>query len=64
MRGDYYFSDQTSVTAAAAVAASAIAKEEEHKADGDNNPDVFTVKKVTQAVHGGPPFRVSRISLP
>ena len=62
--GNNYFSDETSVAAAATVAASAIAEEEEYEADGDNNPDVFTVKKVTQAVHSGPPFGVNRISLP
>ena len=44
------------VTAATAATASAVAKEEEHEADSDYNPDIFTVEKVTQAVHSKPPF--------
>ena len=52
-----------SVTSATATA-STVAKEEENEADSDYNPDVFTVEKVTQAVHTRPPFRESIFSLP
>ena len=42
------------------TAAATVAKEEEHEADSDDNPDVFTIKKITQAVHTKPPFREGR----
>lgn len=51
------------VTATAAATTTAtVAKEEEHEADSDDDPNVFAVKKVTQAVHTKPPFRESLYS--
>jgi hypothetical protein len=50
-----------SVTATSAAAAT-VAKEEEYEANSDDDPDVFAVKKVAQAVHTKPPFRESLYS--
>jgi len=49
---------------AATAASSAIAKEKQYEADSDNDPDVFAVKKITQAVHSEPPSRRKTFSVP
>ncbi len=51
MRGDSHFYRLVTAATAATTTASTVAKEEEHEADSDYNPDIFTVEKVTQAVH-------------
>jgi len=40
-----------------AASAAAVAKEEEHEAYSDDDPNVFAVKKVAQAVHKTSPFK-------
>ncbi len=59
-----YISVTAATTAATTTTASAVAKEEEHEADSDDNPNVFTIEKVTQAVHKEPPFRERVFALP
>ena len=51
-----------SVAASAAASSSAVAEEEEYETDSYYDPNVFAIKKVTQAVHTKPPFRVSYYS--
>ena len=52
-----------SVAAATAATTAAVAEEEQYKANSDDYPNVFAIKKVTQAVHTKPPFREKRFFL-